>query len=56
MLENKNLPLTKQEWLDCWLYIEIHQIFLTSFPTELHEWIVKLDDSQGRWKLDNPIV
>ena len=27
-----------------------------SFPTKLYEWIMKLADSQGRWKLDGPIV
>lgn len=36
--------------------MEIHKIFFTSFPTELNEWIAKLADSQGRWKLDSPIV
>ena len=35
---------------------EIHEFFFTSFPTELYEWIAKLTDSQGRWKLDSPIV
>ena len=36
--------------------MEIHEIFFTSFPTEMYEWIMKLADSQGRWKLDGPIV
>jgi len=38
------------------MYIEIHGIFFCSFHTELYEWITMLADSQGRWKLDNPIV
>ena len=54
--ENKNPRLSKEEWLDCYLYTKIHKICFTSFPTELYEWIVKLADSQGRWKLDNPTV
>jgi len=54
--ENKNPRLTKEEWLDCYLYTEIHKIFFASFPIELYEWITKLVDSQGRWKLYNPIV
>ena len=36
--------------------MKIHEIFFTSFPTELYEWIAKLIDNQGRWKLDGPIV
>ena len=54
--ENKNPQLSKEEWLDCYLYMEIHEIFFTSFPTELYEWIAKLADNQGRCKLNKPIV
>ena len=54
--ENRNPQQTKEEWLHCYLHIEIHEISFTLFPTELYEWITKLVDSQGRWKLDNPIV
>jgi len=36
--------------------MEIHKIFFASFPTELYEWIAKLENSQGRWKLDGPNV
>jgi len=42
--------------LDRYLYIEIHEIFFFSFIVELYEWIEKLADSQGRWKLDGPTV
>ena len=54
--ENKNLWLSKGEWLDCYLYTEIHQIFFASFPSKLYEWIAKLVDSQARCRLDKPIV
>ena len=54
--ENRNPRLSKEEWLDYYLYTEIHEIFFASFPTELYEWITKLADSQGRWKDDDPIV
>jgi len=36
--------------------MEIHETFFASFPIDLYEWITKLADSEGRWKLDNPIV
>jgi len=54
--ENKNLQLTKEQWLDKYLYTEIHEIFFCSFPVELYKWIMKLADGQGRWILDDPIV
>lgn len=38
------------------MYTEIHEIFFCSFLVELYEWIVKLADGQGRWRLDNLIV
>ena len=36
--------------------MKIHEIFFASFPIELYEWIVKLADSQGRCRLNKPIV
>ena len=42
--------------MDRYLYTKIHEIFFLSFPIELYEWITKLADRQGRWKLDGPIV
>ena len=42
--------------MDRYLYTKIHEIFFYSFPIELYEWIVKLSNSQGRWKLNSPIV
>ena len=38
------------------MYTEIHKIFFASFPSERYEWIMKLADSQGRCRLDKPLV
>ena len=38
------------------MYIEIHEIFFCSLPIELYEWIAKLVDNQGRWRLQRLIV
>ena len=35
--------------------MEIHEIFFAS-SLELYDWIARLADSQGRYKLDKPIV
>ena len=53
--ENINLRIINEQWLVRYLYTDIHKIFFCSFPIELYEWIVKLSDSQGRWKLDGVI-
>ena len=54
--ENTNPRVSKEQWLERYLYMEIHEILFTSFPSELYEWIMKLADSQGRCRLDKPIV
>jgi len=54
--ENKNLCLSKEEWLNRYPYTEEHKIFFCSFPCKLYEWLAKLVAGKGTWKLDNPIV
>lgn len=54
--ENRNLRVSKEEWLERYLYTEIHKIFFVSFPSKLYKWITKLVDSQGRCRLDKPIM
>jgi len=56
MQENRNPCLSKEEWLNKYLYIDIHEIFFCNFPIELYEWLAKLTNSQGRWKIDSIIV
>ena len=53
---NKTPQVSKEQWLECYLYMKIHEIFFASFPSELYEWITKLADNQGRCRLDKPIV
>ena len=56
MQENRNMQLTKEQWLERYLYTEIREIFVCSFLVDLYEWITKLANSQGRWRIDGPIV
>ena len=54
--ENKSPWISEERWLYRYIYKEIHEIFFASFLIELYEWITKLVDSQGRCRLDHPIV
>ena len=54
--ENRNLRVSKEQWLECYLYTDIHEIFFASFPSESYEWIAKLADNHGRCRLDKSIV
>ena len=42
--------------MERYLYTEIHEIFFSSFPSELYEWIAKLAYIQARCRLDKPIM
>lgn len=50
------MRLTKEQWLDRYLYTKFHEIFLCSFLVKLYEWIEKLVNSQGRCRIHGPIV
>ena len=41
--------------MDHYIYTEIHKIFFVS-SSELYDWMARLADSQGRYKLDKLIV
>lgn len=48
--------MSKEEWLNRYLFTDEHDIFFCSFPCELHEWLSKLADSEDKWNLNSPIV
>jgi len=54
--ENRNLCLSKEEWLQRYLYTKEHKVLFFSFSCELYKWLAKLADGQPTWKLDNPIM
>lgn len=54
--ENRSWNLSKEEWLNRYMYTDKHEIFFCSFSCELQEWFSESADSQGTWKLDDPIV
>ena len=34
--ENRNPQVSKEQWLERYVYTEIHEIFFASFPSELY--------------------
>ena len=40
--ESGRSRLRKKDWLDRYLYTNIHEIFFTEFPIVLHEWLSRL--------------
>jgi len=51
-----NPSLSKEEWLQRYLYIEEHEVLFFSFPCKLYKWLAELTNGQHTWKLDNLIV
>jgi len=54
--ENISPNLSKEQWLQIFLYMNETNVFLCFFLEELYEWLCKLVDSQGTWRLKGPIV
>ena len=45
--ENKNPNRDSEAWLQKYIYIDVHKVFFTMFPLELHLWVERLADSTG---------
>ena len=43
--ENRNPRLSIEAWLDKYIFIDEHEIFFASLPSELHEWLSKLAET-----------
>ena len=48
--------LSKEQWLQIFLYTDETDVFFYFFPKQLYEWLTKLTDSEGTWRLKGPIV
>ena len=38
-LNNARIQLIRKNWLDRYIYSDIHDIFFAGFPIVLHEWL-----------------
>jgi len=56
MQKNRNPRVSKEQWLEHYLYMEIHEFFFASFPSKLYKSIAKLTYSQGRCRFEKLIV
>lgn len=54
--ENRNPQVSKEDWMDRYIFTDIHKVFLVTFLVELYEWIARLVDSRVRCRLDQPIM
>ena len=52
--ENRNPRLSTEDWLQRYLFTDLHEIFFTTFPSKLHAWLSRLADSETSTRSDRP--
>ena len=45
--ENRNPNLTIEDWLQRYVFSDLHEVFFATFPTELHAWLLKLAENKN---------
>ena len=53
-IENRNPNRDSDAWLHKYIYINLHEVFFATFPSELHSWLARLVDSSGYVRSDRP--
>ena len=53
---NKNPILNLEDWLEKYIFIDIHEILFGGIHQELHEWLARLADTQFEIRPRSPIV
>lgn len=52
--ENKNPNRSAEDWLQDHIYSDLHEIFFCEFPIILSEWLLRLCENNGTWRIDGP--
>ena len=42
--ENINPRISIEEWLQRYVFTDLHEIFFATFPIDLHEWLSRLGE------------
>jgi hypothetical protein len=54
--QNKNPNLSTEDWLEKYIFTDIHKIFFGGIHQELHEWLARLADTQFEIRPRSPVV
>ena len=52
--KNRNLRISTEDWLQRYVFSDIHEVFFTIFPTELHVWLSRLAENKIVTHSDKP--
>ena len=53
--ENRNPRLSIEEWLQRYIFTDLHEIFFATFPIVLHEWLSRLADNKTWTQSDRSV-
>ena len=54
--QKKNPKIRTKDWLQRYIFTDIHEIFFGGIHQELHEWLVRLVDTQFEIRSKPPMV
>jgi hypothetical protein len=54
--QNKNPKISTEDWLQRYIFTDIHEIFFGGIHQELHEWLARLADTQFEIRSRPPVV
>jgi hypothetical protein len=54
--QNKNPKISTEDWLQRYIFADIHEIFFGGIHQELHEWLARLADTQFEIRSRPPVV
>jgi len=52
--ENINPNRSAKDWLQDYIYSDLHEIFFCEFPIILSEWLLRLCEYNATWRIDGP--
>ena len=52
--ENINPRLSVEDWLQRYIFTDLHEIFFGTFPSELHAWLSRLEESETKTHSNRP--
>jgi len=52
--QNHNRRISTEEWLQRYLFTDLHEIIFYEFPIIFHEWLSRIVEIKNRFKKDQP--
>jgi hypothetical protein len=52
--ENINPRMSEKQWMQRYVYTDLHEIFFGEFPIILTEWLERLVEKEGRYRAASP--